>query len=356
VAASPWIISRAADLGWFQGSVVAGLALVACFALLPALDDGAYTLTHPAVLLLLAWGVFFDGTHVFGTYARTYLSPNAAAREALPGRAAWLIVLVGPALAWFDAQWCEPGPSLLGHAGWLFRSFLLFAYLWAYWHLVRQHYGFLALYRRREPASAARIHLDTVALWLGCLYPYLRFSLSAGYAHSGLPQLLTKAVADLLRPALDAAFATALLALAAYTIARRPRLGPRHSLVVIVVSFHLLVFAVLDNLLVITAALTIFHNLQYHRIVWQYERAQGRRPTGNALRYLVLGTLFGLAWYGPRTLGVALVDSDLARNLLLGLGWGVAFHHYYVDARIWRVRRGALAQTLEHAAQAQRAA
>ena len=29
----------------------------------------------------------------------------------------------------------------------------------------------------------------------------------------------------------------------------------------------------------ITAALTIFHNLQYQRIVWQHERGRGRRPS-----------------------------------------------------------------------------
>jgi hypothetical protein len=38
-------------------------------------------------------------------------------------------------------------------------------------------------------------------------------------------------------------------------------------------------------------------------------------------------------------LGVASAENDLWRNVLVGLGWGVAFHHYYIDARIWRVRR-----------------
>jgi len=57
------------------------------------------------------------------------------------------------------------------------------------------------------------------------------------------------------------------------------------------------------------------------------------------LPYLALGLLLGLVWYGARTMGVVLARPDLVRNLLLGLGWGVAFHHYFVDARIWRVRR-----------------
>src|SRR5262249_52792592 len=117
------------------------------------------------------------------------------------------------------------------------------------------------------------------------------------------------------------------------------RLGPKHLFLAIVIAFHVAVFALLDNLLTITATLTIFHNLQYHRIVWQYERGRGRMPSGGLMTYLTLGVLLGLAWYGPRVLGVALLDSHLLRNCLLGLGWGVAFHHYLVDGRIWRVRK-----------------
>jgi hypothetical protein len=287
---------------------------------------------------------------VFGTYARTYLAPDSESRAALPGAWSWSIVLSGPVVALLDYALCAPGPSLLGNAGLLFRSFLLFAYLWAYWHLVRQHYGFLALYRRRsgEPQTSA-VQLDTIALWAGCLYPYLRFAFGDGYARSGLPQTLPPALTMALRPWLDGAFALFALVVLAIAIARRTQLGPRHLLVALVVGFHLIVFATLDNLLTITAALTIFHNLQYHRIVWQYERGQGRVPTGGLLRYLVWGCALGLLWYVPRIVGVAVAPSDLTRNALLGLGWGVAFHHYFVDGRIWRVRRGPVAQTLDAA-------
>jgi hypothetical protein len=337
---SPWIISRREDLLWFQGTVLAGLALVAFFVSAPPLTDAAYAPAHPAVLALLAWGVLFDGTHVFGTYARTYLAGDAESRAALPGSISWTIVLVGPAIAVADHLLCQPGPSQLGRAGWLFRAFLLFAYLWAYWHLVRQHYGFLVLYRRRAGGGAPRrIHLDTLVLWAGCLYPYVRFSLGDGYLRSGLPLLVPPGLAGPLRLALDVSFVAGGAALALALILRRPRLGPGHLFLAVVV-FHLIVFALLDNLLTITAALTIFHDLQYHRIVWQYERGRGRVPGGGLVRYLALGSLFGLAWYVPRLVGVSLVGSDVARNVLLGLGWSIALHHYVVDGRIWRTRRG----------------
>jgi hypothetical protein len=59
---------------------------------------------------------------------------------------------------------------------------------------------------------------------------------------------------------------------------------------------------------------------------------------GSVWRYLVFALGLGLLWYGPRVLGVTETHNELWRNILIGLCWGVAFHHYYIDARIWRVR------------------
>lgn len=325
-----WIVSRRDDLLWLQGSVVAGLALLAFFALGPKLTDGNYAAFHPAVIAVLLWGIFFDGTHVAGTFT------HSRAKQA--GRWAWALVLIGPAVALVDWLALTPGPSQLGHAGWLFRAFLLFAYVWAYFHLVRQHYGFLALYRRKAKATDwVERRLETLTLWVGCLYPYLRFSLSDAFAHSGLPVMLPAAWLPELRLALDVGFGLAGTGLlAALMVRARFRFGPRHLLLAIVIAFHLLVFALLDNLLTITATLTVFHNLQYHRIVWDHAKGQGRTPAGGLGRYLVLGLILGVVWYVPRVLGVAIAGSDLMRNVLLGLGWGVAFHHYFVDGKIWR--------------------
>jgi hypothetical protein len=338
-APSPWILSRREDLLWFHGTVVAGLLLCLAFRLLPPLTDQSYTTGHAAVLLLLLWGVLFDGTHVFGTYARSYLVKDETSRTGLPGAWSLGLLLLGPALALVDHLVLPQGPSQLGRGGPLFRGFLLVAYVWAYWHLVRQHYGFLVLYQRRAGVGRREALAEQWILWAASLYPFLRFSLGPDYARSGLPLLLPAAILTPLRLVLDGAFGLLVAGCAVAALAGRRRLGPRHLLLFLVSGFHVLVFRVLDNLLVITAVLTIYHNLQYHRIVWQYERGQGRVPAGGLARYLALGGVLGLLWYGPRVLGVASVSGDLARNMLLGLGWGVAFHHYLVDGRIWRVRR-----------------
>ena len=338
-----WIISRHEDLLWFQGSVLLGIGLVLFFWWQPGLNNGNYTIWNPVVLVLLLWGVLFDGTHVWGTYARSYRAADDVSRQALPGPWSWAVIAVGPAIALIDYWLLQPGPSLLGQAGWLFRYFLAFAYVWAYYHLIRQHYGFLVLYRRKAGENDRRGgRLDALLLWTGTLYPYLRFSLSDRYVQTGLPQLLPTPMLPTARLALDIAFVIVIVAVIGLIISgkiEKPQLGPKHLLLAIVIGFTFIVFGFLDNLLTITAAVTIFHNLQYHRIVWQYERGKGRTPSGGLAPYLLLGFLLGLVWYVPRVAGVAVVHASLARNMLLGLGWGIAFHHYVVDARIWRVRR-----------------
>jgi hypothetical protein len=325
---NPWIISAGQDLLWFQGSVLAGVALLIFFAVAPPLAPGGAG--QPALLALLLWGILFDGTHVAGTYARSYLAGDAKSRAGLPGPWSWLLLAVGPLAAVADAA-IVPG---------LFPYFLLGALLWAYWHLVRQHWGFVALYRRRSPGGVPA-RLDEALLWLGCLYPFIRFSLGPAYAAAGLPQLLPGSVLPVARIAVDALFAAAAAGSLAVTALRGgfDAPGPKHLFLALVIGFHILVFAVLSDLLAITATLTIFHNLQYHRIVWQHEAGKGRRPLGGLGPYLLAGLALGIAWYVPRVLGAHLAGAGLLRNVLLGLGWGVAFHHYLVDGRIWRMRR-----------------
>lgn len=354
-AARPWILSRTQDLLWFQGSALAAVLLLVAFLALPPLGHDNYTTDHPALWLLLFWGVIFDGSHVMATYARTYWAADAQSRSGLPGAWSGGWLLLGPVLAWIDHQWFTQQASVVGQSGLLFGFFLAAAYLWAYYHLIRQHYGFLSLYRRRVGLPTALWAPDALFLWVGSAYPFLRYNLSPAYKTSGLPVTLPDAWLAPLRLALDGGVALALLVilLLGWRQARREGSGwgPRHLFLLIVVAYSNLTFALLDNLLVITAVLTIFHNLQYHRIVWQYERGQQRLPMGSVARYAAFALGLGLLWYGPRIVGVAVVQSDLWRNMLVGLAWGVAFHHYHVDARIWRVRRQpALGETLDRGA------
>jgi hypothetical protein len=328
---SRWIISRHEDLAWFHGSVVAGIVLLASFLFASRQGDAS---AHSVVLIAFLWGALFDGSHVWGTYARSYFAPDEGSRASLPAAWSWALLGVGPIVALLAAGSGSTAP---------FGFFLLSAYLWAYWHLVRQHYGLLMIYRRRAAETDARAaRLDALLLWTGCLYPFVRFSLTDTYSRSGLPPLLPQSLIAPTRCVVTGAFVVVVVALVTTVMRQRferLRLGPKHLLMTIVIGFHILVFALLGDLLAILATLTIFHNLQYHRIVWLYERGLGRKPSGGLLPYLFLGFSFGTVWYGIRLLAAAASSSELERNLFVGLGWGVALHHYVIDGRIWHVRR-----------------
>src|SRR5262249_21348462 len=156
------------------------------FVMLRRSGHAQYALSQPALAAVLLWGALFDGTHVWGTYSCTYFAPGADARASLPGIWSWGLLAVGPAVAILAAISGRSMP---------FQLFMMAAYGWAYWHLVRQHYGLVMLYRKRAGQRDPRgARVDALILWTGCLYPLLRFSLGDAYAHSGLPQLLAPAL------------------------------------------------------------------------------------------------------------------------------------------------------------------
>jgi len=107
----------------------------------------------------------------------------------------------------------------------------------------------------------------------------------------------------------------------------------------------------------IVAILTIYHNLQYHRLIWFHNQkyAQKREQYGAAelisrrvLYYVAFGIVFGVIYQGPRQLlgylglqnaAAGATSQTFAIQLGISFLWGYAFIHYYLDSKIWRVRR-----------------
>src|ERR1017187_3239708 len=123
-AGSParWIVNRRVDLGLVIGSALAGYAYLLLF-----------TVLHVKISLLWwFWSVGFDGTHIFATASRTYFDREARARHPK--------LLFGSLLAFFALG---PLMVLAGQKALL----ALLVGVWAYYHVIRQHYGFLVLYK-----------------------------------------------------------------------------------------------------------------------------------------------------------------------------------------------------------------
>jgi hypothetical protein len=259
--------------------------------------------------------------------------------------------------------------------------FFFVAALWAYYHLVKQHYGFMVLYKKKNNDLAALDNaLDRLLLLFAFNYPFLAFISRDAEAMTRVPAPLQSWVGIL-----ETILLTGTIALFVVWLGRQvqrvisgmPLNVPKYLLLAAAIPMHWIVLLtpMPHKPIAIVAILTIYHNLQYHRLIWFHNKKyQGssrhvadrspvvRADTPNAPRqefgaaeiisrrllyYIAFGILFGLIYQGPRQwLGYTTLNSDGAgrtQTLITQLGisflWGYAFIHYYLDSKIWRIRR-----------------
>jgi len=323
---SRWIISRGVDLSLVIGSSLAGYL---------------YLLLHvvfqtPISLLWWFWSLGFDGTHIFGTASRTYFDREARHRDR------WLLF---GSLAFFFSV----GPVMV-LLGWRAVLAVVFA-TWAYYHVVRQHFGFVVMYKvKNADLDPVDNRLDGLLLaTMLAAPPFHRF-----FIHSpeqlGMPArwALEKTAAwaePLLWAAVMGVGGTYLVRLWRQTRAGAPLNLPKLLLLAGVIPLHWLTFAWMSWQAAVPTV-TIVHNLQYHALIWFHNRNRygsgggverhGGLPPAVArslLAYAALAIVFSACYRIPgHHLGNV---SELAFGFFCGFG----MTHYWLDSKIWRVRR-----------------
>lgn len=328
-AHSRWIVSRRVDLVFIVASAAAGY-----FFLLLNVAVGV-----PASFLWWFWSIGFDGTHIFAMATRTYFDAEA--------RRVQRRLLFGSLAVFFSLG---PIMVLAGQKALL----ALLVGVWAYYHVIRQHYGFLVLYRVKNQERSG-MALDRLLLGVMTIAPPFHRFFIHHPAELGLPQRFALTWLEL--PLWALVGATALLYAAA--LLKRAREGapafnlPKLLLLGGIIPLHWLTFRYMSWQAAVPTV-TIVHNLQYHALVWFHnsnryvDDSRGRIPRALATH---------LAWY----IGAALVFSAAYRipghqlgrisDLAFGLFCGFGLTHYYLDSRIWRVRTDpSLKQALKLAA------
>jgi uncharacterized membrane protein len=329
-----WIISGREDLVWFIGSVVSSYALFALYV------GGVL----PLIPMVVAWAILIDAPHVFATFSRTYFdrTERQARRRLLWG--SLLFFFVGP---------------LMVLAG-LGLAFFFLAALWAYYHLVKQHYGFMVLYKKKNNDLARTDNfLDRTFLLLAFTYPFVAFVSRDPTAMKRVPLQLQSGinVLELSLLIITIAITIAWLSRQAQRVVQgQPLNVPKYLLLAAAIPMHwvVLLTPMPNKTIAIVAILTIYHNLQYHRLIWFHNKKYTSDTDCKArygaaelisrrfLYYIAFGILFGLWYQLPRTLVGRSVDPTtlpLNAQLLAAFFWGYAFIHYYLDSKIWRVRR-----------------
>lgn len=327
-----WIVSQRDDLVWFIGSVLASYWLLALYV------SGVL----PLIPMIMAWAILFDAPHLFGTFSRTYFDREERRERSRMLWGSLVFFVVGPVMV------------LLG-AGLIF---FFLAALWAYYHLVKQHYGFMVLYKKKNNDLARADNLlDRLFLLLAFTYPFVRFVAHDEEALAHVPPVLVRFVGTLETWLLVATVLAAVVWIfrqVQRALTSQPLNIPKYLLLAAAIPMHwvVLLTPMPHKPIAIVAILTIYHNLQYHRLIWFHNKkytsgADGRARYGAAelisrrvLYYIAFGILFGL-WYRLPTRYVNATSGPDAvlTQTVSAFFWGFAFIHYYLDSKIWRVRR-----------------
>jgi hypothetical protein len=340
----PWLFGRRTDLLLFGGSAAMGIVVLAAGRLTAGPGGDAPFWMIPAVL------VSVDLSHVWATGWRVLGDGD------LPGTSLPLTLFVAL------GSWAA-GIALFSSSELLFWRVL--AYL-AIFHVVRQQYGWVALYRRKNGEGEEGRRLDAAVIYGATLAPLVswhtrtqRFEFFLqGELLSGLPEGAATAAYGL--------FGTVLAAWSLKEVLRA-RSGRRVSwgkvLIVAATTTTWLLGTIALNAEWAFSVTNIFiHGIPYLGLVWLTSRRDAEQRAGNCARarlvdratanpaiflapIVVIALIQCWGWdvYIPRDPLLARPETGLSAVFLAVLVPLLAVPqatHYVLDALLWKVRPG----------------
>lgn len=360
-----WIVGKRVDLIAFIGGALAGYLVFFMHA----------GLHWDMKLIYLLFIMFLDTPHFFGTYLRTYLDKEEfrARRTLLLGSLLWLFS--GPLTLFVCYGLFKAG---VGDYMVPFDLYFLGFSLWAYWHVVRQHYGFMRLYQAKNGERLSPdAKKDGLLMHLGLLLPFVVFALR----HPESRQAFGLSAAVPPFPSWEHFVFGAVVLVLAYLLASfavrevaRVRRGeplnvPKVLLFAAVLPLHMLVCfsesVLTAPLVTFSAFVTIYHDIQYHVLVYCHQQNRFRNNpnardhgiaavlsknvftfAASAIGFGVLVRCFGCSiqvyqgasqCFTPMLIGrVHLFGSVYSDTLLAAFFIGFPLHHYFVDQFIWK--------------------
>ena len=349
-SSQPWLKSSAWDLVFIIGpafvcSIVA-LAFREQFENMRSLPTWAW----------VCFVLLVDVAHVYATLFRTYLDKNARERNGT-------LLIAIPLVCW------SVGAMLYSMSSIMFWRVL--AYL-AVFHFIRQQYGFMAFYSRRDAESYKRYKiLDELLIYAATLYPLL-------YWHTNLPRNFNwfvegdfvesiPAICADLGLAVYALLALAYLAKEIYLYGRTRSFNlPKNLLLLGTALSWWVAIVAINSDMSFTMVNVISHGIPYMALVWLYHSKNDAKNSSSNLitsrsrnlvlsyaplflcflfflAYLEEGLWAGFIWrehlavFKPFSYLPALNDGGILALVvpLLSLPQST---HYVLDGFIWRVK------------------
>jgi hypothetical protein len=307
-----WLRSPRFDVGL----QLVPLAVVAPAALLYAgLDAG-----RAAAVLPLAMLFALPFLHVAGSFVFAF-SPERNRSASPPRRLAAL---------W--ALWAIAVLALLPIAP---RALATGALLYGGWHIFRQNFGFLRELAGRAGAGGDRAlrRLDHAACAAPAVALWLQIAAHGPWSFIGVE------VGRLAVP--DAVLGLAFAAVPATALLRQARRGAPAGGLLILGGNALALLGpalLLDDLTLIYTLSATFHGVQYLAYLVERERERDR-----TLLPLASGIVLSMMAWLAAVMALSLLPLALAERALAGLWYLIVPFHYFVDGRIWRRPRLAVA-------------
>lgn len=334
------------------------------------------------VVAFILYGPLVDGPHLWATIARTYTDADEWAARRWLFISSLLALLLGPVMILtpyvINAFVALPHEAL--NYGFIAWSWTFGTY--ALYHINKQHWGFVSLYKRKNGDSDAReSRIDAwffnTAIWV----PYIAMFVAPWDAAKQ-----ASASSSAIFAACHAVFLTLVVAYVGFQVVQWRkgvvRNGPKLVYMATILPLYYATFAFNPRVAAFWVLITSTgHCLQYHAVVWNYgTKKYAQKPAAerrlphvifdNLWLYLVLGLLYALVTLqGPgantfKAFGSGVLQSsvfahtftfldqheraELALKVLTAFISGVRLHHFYVDSKIWRVSKSpALAKNLD---------
>lgn len=234
-------------------------------------------------------------------------------------------------------------------------------FYWQWWHYTRQSYGISRIYQRRAGLNSDILH------------KLVTYGLPAwGILHrsSQAPEqfLFTEVRVVPVPMWLEIVVATLTIVALGWWVLRTIRDWSSNSLSVahtLYLGTHLVIFGVgylaIDNINHGWLVLTIWHNCQYIFVVWMFNnnRFKGKvdpkhrflsylSQNSKVVTYLAVCLLLSTVTYATLqySLGWLAIATTTSLPLFAIVFQAINFHHYVVDAVIWKVRRIPIQQNL----------
>jgi hypothetical protein len=321
-----WLVSPRYDLFFFVGSCAFTFLFYGIYRI--AQNFGFILRGDSILITYLLFTALFDHPHIFQTFSRTHLD-QAEFQKRRPlytwGLGAFIVAGFVIAAARLEAQ------------------LIVFAAIVGTWHIIRQHSGFLKVYK----ALNGDMHpldnwLDSLTFYTGmfaCLfndysdirgpivvYQDIRASFPSLPAHFG-----------------EMVWSLFLVLLILFALRQMWRIVegkqvnvPKLLLMASALSTHYFVFfATATPFLVAEALETVYHDVQYQGWIMHYQRMRFPNIRRVVAKWLCVAFLYGAVVGVVEVLG--LMNGGWAMWLFVPFTMVVLFH-YYVDGLIWRFR------------------